>query len=179
MADSFDAIVIGGGPGGYNAAILTKTSLSLGSSCLVDSFNSNPGTQSSDDDSWKRLTYDDCKVNTGSNGNLISTGSKGTITLGSKASVKGNVLLAASSNSISASQVSGSIINNYTSTPFPSYSTPTFSGMKINWILFTDIPSNLPAARDAAYRVLSSIRLPGSHFRTDIGLDAAQGRITL
>jgi len=39
--------------------------------------------------------------------------------------------------------------------------------------------ADLSAARDAAYRVLSSIRLPGSHFRTDIGLDAAQGRITL
>ena len=39
--------------------------------------------------------------------------------------------------------------------------------------------ADLPAARAAAYRVLSSIRLPGSHFRTDIGLAAAQGRITL
>ena len=39
--------------------------------------------------------------------------------------------------------------------------------------------ADLPEARTAAYRVLSSIRLPGSHFRTDIGLAAAQGRITL
>jgi len=39
--------------------------------------------------------------------------------------------------------------------------------------------ADLPAARAAAYRVLSSIRLPGSHFRTDIGLAAAQGRIAL
>ena len=39
--------------------------------------------------------------------------------------------------------------------------------------------ADLPAARDAAYRILSSIRLPGSHFRTDIGLAAAQGLITL
>jgi len=39
--------------------------------------------------------------------------------------------------------------------------------------------ADLPAARDAAYRVLSTIRLPGSHFRTDIGLAAAQGLITL
>ncbi len=134
--------------GGYNAAILTKTSLSLGSSCLVDSFNSNPGNQSSDDDSWKRLTYDDCKVNPGSNGNLISTGSTGTITLGSGAKVQGNVLLAASSNTINASQVSGSIINKYTSTPFPSYSTPTFSGMNINYIVFSSIPADLPASGD-------------------------------
>lgn len=39
--------------------------------------------------------------------------------------------------------------------------------------------ADLPAARDAAYAVLSSIRLPGSHFRTDIGLAAAEGRVTL
>ena len=39
--------------------------------------------------------------------------------------------------------------------------------------------SDLRAARDAAYRIMSSIRLPGSHFRTDIALAAAQGRVML
>ncbi|WP_445168472.1 phosphoribosylamine--glycine ligase [Mycolicibacterium sp. Dal123E01] len=39
--------------------------------------------------------------------------------------------------------------------------------------------ADLVAAREAAYQTLSSIRLPGSHFRTDIGLAAAEGRITL
>ena len=39
--------------------------------------------------------------------------------------------------------------------------------------------ADLPAARTAAYGVLSSIRLPGSHFRSDIGLAAAEGRIEL
>jgi len=39
--------------------------------------------------------------------------------------------------------------------------------------------ADLTAARDHAYRTLASIRLPGGHFRTDIGLAAAQGRITL
>ena len=39
--------------------------------------------------------------------------------------------------------------------------------------------ADLVAARDAAYRILGSIRLPGSHFRTDIALAAAEGRITL
>jgi phosphoribosylamine--glycine ligase len=38
--------------------------------------------------------------------------------------------------------------------------------------------ADLPAARAAAYRVLASIRLPGGHFRSDIGLAAAEGRIT-
>ncbi len=39
--------------------------------------------------------------------------------------------------------------------------------------------ADLAAARDAAYQKLSSIRLPGSHFRTDIALAAAEGRIKL
>ncbi|MCW2558089.1 MAG: phosphoribosylamine--glycine ligase [Mycobacterium sp.] len=38
---------------------------------------------------------------------------------------------------------------------------------------------DLVAARDAAYSLIGSIRLPGSHFRTDIGLAAAEGRIAL
>lgn len=39
--------------------------------------------------------------------------------------------------------------------------------------------SDLTAAREAAYALVKSIRLPGSHFRNDIGLAAAEGRITL
>ena len=39
--------------------------------------------------------------------------------------------------------------------------------------------ADLPAAREAAYRVLSAIGLPGGHFRSDIGLAAAEGRIAL
>ncbi|TRW85474.1 phosphoribosylamine--glycine ligase [Mycolicibacterium sp. 018/SC-01/001] len=39
--------------------------------------------------------------------------------------------------------------------------------------------ADLVAARTAAYAILDSIRLPGSHFRTDIGLAAAEGEISL
>jgi len=39
--------------------------------------------------------------------------------------------------------------------------------------------ADLTAAREAAYRIMAPIVLSGSHFRTDIGLAAAQGRITL
>jgi phosphoribosylamine---glycine ligase len=39
--------------------------------------------------------------------------------------------------------------------------------------------ADLTAARAAAYALMDSIRLPGSHFRHDIGLAAAEGRITL
>lgn len=39
--------------------------------------------------------------------------------------------------------------------------------------------ADLVAARAAAYDIIGSIRLPGSHFRTDIGLAAAEGRIRL
>ncbi|OBI49367.1 phosphoribosylamine--glycine ligase [Mycobacterium kyorinense] len=37
--------------------------------------------------------------------------------------------------------------------------------------------ADLDAARAAAYDTLGSIRLPGGHFRTDIGLAAAQGKV--
>ena len=37
--------------------------------------------------------------------------------------------------------------------------------------------ADLVAARQAAYQIVDSIRLPGSHFRTDIALAAAEGRI--
>ncbi|OBI77345.1 phosphoribosylamine--glycine ligase [Mycobacterium asiaticum] len=38
---------------------------------------------------------------------------------------------------------------------------------------------DLSAARQRAYQILDSIRLPGSHFRTDIGQRAAEGQITV
>ena len=38
---------------------------------------------------------------------------------------------------------------------------------------------DLVAARQAAYTLIKSIRLPGSHFRSDIGLAAAEGRISI
>lgn len=41
------------------------------------------------------------------------------------------------------------------------------------------VGDDLDAARAAAYARISAIRLPGSHFRTDIGQAAAEGRITL
>ena len=39
--------------------------------------------------------------------------------------------------------------------------------------------TDLGAARDAAYALVKSIRLPGSHFRSDIGLAAAEGHISV
>lgn len=39
--------------------------------------------------------------------------------------------------------------------------------------------ADLAAARADAYATLASIRLPGSHFRTDIALAAAEGRISI
>src|SRR5262249_61711105 len=38
---------------------------------------------------------------------------------------------------------------------------------------------DLVDARNAAYALIKSIRLPGSHFRNDIGLAAAEGHVTL
>jgi len=39
--------------------------------------------------------------------------------------------------------------------------------------------ADLAAARTKAYEILSSIRLPGSHFRSDIALAAAEGKISV
>jgi phosphoribosylamine---glycine ligase len=39
--------------------------------------------------------------------------------------------------------------------------------------------ADLSAARALAYEILGSIRLPGSHFRNDIGLRAAEGKISV
>ncbi|WP_046321636.1 phosphoribosylamine--glycine ligase [Mycobacterium sp. UM_Kg1] len=41
------------------------------------------------------------------------------------------------------------------------------------------VGSDLSAARAEAYRIVNSIRLPGSHFRSDIGAAAAQGAIQI
>jgi phosphoribosylamine---glycine ligase len=39
--------------------------------------------------------------------------------------------------------------------------------------------ADLAAAREAAYQKIGAIRLPGSHFRNDIGLAAAEGRVSV
>jgi phosphoribosylamine--glycine ligase len=39
--------------------------------------------------------------------------------------------------------------------------------------------TDLAAARDAVYRRLAGIGLPGGHFRSDIALAAAEGKIKL
>ncbi|RIK02152.1 MAG: phosphoribosylamine--glycine ligase, partial [Acidobacteria bacterium] len=39
--------------------------------------------------------------------------------------------------------------------------------------------ADLTAARDEAYATLAGIKLPGGHFRKDIGLAAVEGRITI
>ena len=41
------------------------------------------------------------------------------------------------------------------------------------------VGDDLTAARADAYRILNSIRLPGSHFRSDIGAAAAEGKIQI
>ena len=41
------------------------------------------------------------------------------------------------------------------------------------------VGEDLAAAREAAYARMGSIRLPGSHFRTDIGLAAQEGRTSI
>jgi phosphoribosylamine--glycine ligase len=49
------------------------------------------------------------------------------------------------------------------------------SGGRVLSVVGTGV--DLAAAREDAYRLIKSIKLPGSHFRGDIGLAAAEGRI--
>jgi phosphoribosylamine---glycine ligase len=51
------------------------------------------------------------------------------------------------------------------------------SGGRVLSVVGTGV--DLAAAREHAYQILSSIRLPGSHFRNDIGLAAADGEISV
>lgn len=51
------------------------------------------------------------------------------------------------------------------------------SGGRVLSVVGTGV--DLHAARDAAYQILSTIRLSGSHFRGDIALAAAQGQVVL
>jgi phosphoribosylamine---glycine ligase len=51
------------------------------------------------------------------------------------------------------------------------------SGGRVLSVVGTGV--DLAAARAAAYALIGSIRLPGSHFRTDIGLAAAEGRVSV
>lgn len=41
------------------------------------------------------------------------------------------------------------------------------------------VGKNLAEARDDAYAKIALVKLPGGHFRTDIGLGAVEGRIAL
>jgi phosphoribosylamine---glycine ligase len=49
------------------------------------------------------------------------------------------------------------------------------SGGRVLSVVGTGV--GLSEARSAAYDIIRSIRLPGSHFRTDIGLAAAAGKV--
>ena len=51
------------------------------------------------------------------------------------------------------------------------------SGGRVLSVVGTGV--DLASAREAAYATLSAIRFPGSHFRTDIGQAAAEGRISV
>jgi phosphoribosylamine--glycine ligase len=51
------------------------------------------------------------------------------------------------------------------------------SGGRVLSVVGTGV--DLAAAREHAYQILTSIRLPGSHFRNDIGLAAAEGEISV
>jgi hypothetical protein len=133
--------------GAYNAAINTTTSMSLGGQTVVDSFNSNPtGVTNA-----TRLAYPGIGAN--QKGNLIAYG--GTLSLGSNAMVNGDVILGTGVASPSQSQVTGSIITNYTGAyPVPAWpSWPSGSGYYGLWSFPAVLPrdGDTPAADGRFY----------------------------
>ncbi len=142
---------IGGGPvirktlkismkkkGAYNAAIITRSGTTIGANATIDSFNSNPG----DGSGGTRLAYPGNGAT--ANGHIITLG--GSISLGNKAVVNGNVMLGAGVTAPNAAQVNGSIITNYSgSYPTPAWpSWPTSTG----YYGLASIPATLPRTGD-------------------------------
>ena len=125
--------------GSYNAAIITKTSLSLGAKTIVDSFNSNPTGGSGAD----RLTYPGKGAT--ANGHLIALA--GSISLGSNGLVNGNVLLGSGVTAPSKSLVNGSIITNYAGVYPAAPSLPSWSLSTGYYGLFS-LPGQLPREGD-------------------------------
>jgi hypothetical protein len=120
--------------GGYNGAIVTSTSLALGANATVDSFDSLVG--------GAHAAYPG--AGTSSNGNVIAMG--GTLSLGAGALVKGSVLLGTGVSPPSASQVTGSIITNYSG----SYPTPAWPSLGAGggYYGLLSFPATLPRAGD-------------------------------
>ncbi len=120
--------------GGYNGAIVTSTSLALGNRATVDSFDSTSGSS--------HAAYPGSGA--ASQGNLIALG--GTLSLGNGAMVNGNVLLGTGVAAPSQSQVTGSIVSNYTGT-YPTPGWPSLSGSG-GFYGLTAFPAILPRAGD-------------------------------
>lgn len=124
--------------GAHNAAIITLSSASIGANAVIDSFNSNPGGGTT----GTRLAYPGNGAT--ANGNVITLG--GSLSLGSKAVVNGNVLLGSGVAAPSASQVTGSIIPNYTGS-YPSPAWPAWP-TRTGYYGLASIPATLPRTGD-------------------------------
>jgi hypothetical protein len=131
--------VVLNGQGSYKAAIATWSSLLLGSSSIVDSFNSNPKTVNGQIQ-WTPYSSGIA----GSAGNLVA--SAGTISLGTSSLVKGDVYLGAGVTAPSQSQVTGTIYPN-ASASYPTPGLPSWTG-GTGYYALTTMPDTLPRDND-------------------------------
>jgi hypothetical protein len=125
--------------GAYNTAIVTTTSLNLGSSATVDSFNSNPTGASG----ATPLAYPGNGA--AARANVIALG--GTVSLGSHGLINGDLSLAPGVTAPPQSQVNGSIIPDYNGT-FPMPTFPTIGSITRGYLLLT-FPATLPRSGDS------------------------------
>lgn len=124
--------------GAFNAAILTSSSLELGTAATVDSFSSNPTGSAT----ANPLAYPGGGIR--AKGNVVALG--GSVDLGASGIVNGDVALAAGVTAPPQSQVNGTIVTNYTGTfPLPAF--PALESITKGYLLLT-LPATLPRAGD-------------------------------
>lgn len=125
--------------GAYNAAILVRSGMDLGTHSVVDSFNSNPTGSAS----ATPLAY----PGTGAAAHATVVALGGSVSLGNAGLVKGDVAVAAGVSAPPASQVTGEIITDYTGTyPLPAF--PSLSSVTHGYFLLL-MPAILPRAGDS------------------------------
>ncbi len=125
--------------GGTGAAIVTLSSLNLGSHVTVDSFNSNPSGSSS----ATHAVYPG--TGAGAKGDVLVLG--GSISLGSQGMINGNLALGSGVTAPSASKVTGTISTNQTGS-YPAPTFPTSASVNVSYSI-TSVPSTLPRAGDS------------------------------
>ncbi len=125
--------------GAYNAAVVTASDFELGSSSVIDSFNSNPSGISG----ATPLAYPGNGA--ASNADVIVFGGEAEFDSGSR--LKGNLMVAPGVDAPAPSFVTGNIVTDYVGTyPMPSF--PSLASINRGYLLLS-VPATLPRAGDS------------------------------